>query len=141
MLPLSRPHFIKLRLLENEREIASTFYWRSSAAYKGAKTMTGPCVSGFQALDELPRTKLSVSCADGRVTVRNEGGRIAFMVRVDCLGRDGRRIVPVHFSDNYISLLPGEAQSISVESDLTVDSIRAQGWNTDPSMAVAGKES
>ena len=39
---MSSPHFIKLRLLENEKEIASTFYWRSSAAYKGAKTMTEP---------------------------------------------------------------------------------------------------
>ena len=135
-LNLAKPHFIKLRLFENKKEIASTFYWRSSAAYKGAKTMTGPCVSEFQALDELPRTKISVSCAGGRVTVRNEGDRIAFMVRVDCLGRDGRRIVPVHFSDNYLSLLPGESQSISVESDLTVDRIRAQGWNTDSSMAV-----
>ena len=61
--------------------------------------------------------------------VTNAGERIAFMVNVQCFGTDGKRIVPVHYSDNFFSLLPGEAREVSVEGCPDGAEIRAEAWN------------
>ena len=112
----AKPHFLKLRLLKNGDEIDGNFYWRSCDAYRGMKTMTGPCTAGFAELANLPRTKLEVtSAAAGRgmssVTVRNVGDRIAFLVR---LAPKDMSSVGVHYSDNWFSLLPGEVRTVTV---------------------------
>ena len=112
---LDKPHFIKLRLFEGSREIASTFYWRSNSRYAGPKTVTGPCVAGFEELVNLPKTSVSMRREGDRIVLTNEGERIAFMVNVQCYGKDGRRIVPVHYSDNFVSLLPGERAVVEFE--------------------------
>ena len=126
---LSRPHFIKLRLSENGTEIASTFYWRSGSEYKGPGTVTGPCVACFEALDDLPKTTLkAVDVADG-VRVTNTGGRIAFMVEVQCFDDTGRRIVPVNYSDNFFSLLPGETRLVRFERPQNLKLVRTTCWN------------
>ena len=128
-LNLSHPHFIKLRLIEGGKEIASTFYWRSASKYEGPKTVTGPCVVGFEKLSELPPTTLKLARTTAGAKVTNTGGRIAFMVNVQAYGQDGRRIVPVHYSDNFFSLLPGEAREVSVEGRPDGAEIRAEAWN------------
>ena len=112
----AKPHFLRLRLLKNGDEIDGNFYWRSCDAYRGMKTMTGPCTAGFAELANLPRTKLEVtSAAAGRgmssVTVRNVGDRIAFLVR---LAPKDMSSVGVHYSDNWFSLLPGEVRTVTV---------------------------
>ena len=112
---LSKPHFVKLRLMEGDREVDSTFYWRSSSVYEGQDTATGPCTGGFAALSDLPRTDVRLVRDGDRLTVENCGDRIAFMVEVRCIGKDGRRVVPVHYSDNFVSLLPGERVTLTVE--------------------------
>ena len=126
---LTRPHFIKLRIREGGEEIASTFYWRSGSEYKGPGTVTGSCVAGFAALSDLPKTTLeAVGIADG-VRVTNTGDRIAFMVEVQCLDDAGRRIVPVHYSDNFFSLLPGESRIVRFERPQGLKQVRTSCWN------------
>ena len=128
-LNLTAPHFIKLRLFGKGVEIASTFYWRSASRYEGPKTVTGPCVAGFEKLNELPKTTLRLVRTAKGVKVTNTGERIAFMVNVQCFGKDGKRIVPVHYSDNFFSLLPGETREVSVEGCPDGAEIRAEAWN------------
>ena len=126
---LSRPHFIKLLLLEGCEAVDSTFYWRSGSEYKGPGTVTGPCVAGFAALSDLPKTTLeTVEIADG-VRVTNTGDRIAFMVEVQCFDGTGRRIVPVHYSDNFFSLLPGESRIVRFERPQCLKLVRTSCWN------------
>ena len=112
----AKPHFLKLRLLKDGREIDSNFYWRSCDAYRGMKTMTGPCTAGFESLASLPETKLEVKRLESaagrtRLSVRNAGDRIAFFVRVAPVGADS---VGVRYSDNWFSLLPGESRDVTV---------------------------
>ena len=126
---LEKPHFVMLRLLEGDSEVDSTFYWRSSSIYEGQDTATGPCTGGFAALSELPRTSLSVMRSDRGVSVRNAGGRIAFMVEARSFDENGRRIVPAHYSDNFFSLLPGETKDILIECDTMVRSVGVSSWN------------
>ena len=128
-LHLSLPHFIKLRLIENGKEIASTFYWRSASEYKGAATVTGPCVAGFEKLSDLPKTTLELTRTERGARVTNAGGRIAFMINVQCFGKDGRRIVPVHYSDNFFSLLPGESREVEINGAGEEARVAASAWN------------
>ena len=128
-LHLSLPHFIKLRLIENGKEIASTFYWRSASEYKGAATVTGPCVAGFEKLSDLPKTTLELTRTERGARVTNAGGRIAFMVNVQCFGKDGRRVVPVHYSDNFFSLLPGESREVEINGAGEEARVAASAWN------------
>jgi len=126
---LTRPHFIKLRLLENGQEIASTFYWRSNSKYEGPETVTGPCVAGFEPLMNLPKTTLSMTRQGNDVRVTNTGDKIAFMVNVQCYGADGKRLAPVHYSDNFFSLLPGESRTVEVEGVPSGADYKLQVWN------------
>ena len=127
-LNLNEPHFIKLRLIENGKEIASTFYWRSASKYEGAETVTGPCVAGFEKLNELPKTKVSLACDGKFMTLSNDGEKIAFFAEVQFY-KDGRRCVPVFFSDNFVTLLPGEKAEIRVEDVPKGAEARLSGWN------------
>ena len=124
------PHFIKLRLSEQGKEIASTFYWRSASRYEGPETVTGPCVVGFEKLDELPRTMLAVERTADGVRVTNAGEKIAFMVNVQCVGPDGKRLVPVHYSENFFALLPGESQTVQIEGAPRA-AVSVSAWNAD----------
>lgn len=133
-LVFDKPHFIKLRLLENGEEIASTFYWRSNSAFTDPAGATGPCVGGFEELDNLPKTTLAarqVSDADGKlvVEVENTGDKLAFMTELRLEGADGKYLKPVFFSDNFFALLPGEKKTVVAEHPAASYTWRVQSWN------------
>jgi len=49
-------------------------------------------------------------------TLKNDTKTPAFNVRLKVVGaKDGKRILPVIYSDNYITLLPGERRIITME--------------------------
>ena len=130
---LAKPHFIKLRLYEQGKEIASTFYWRSNSAYSDERReeAVGPCAGGFEELANLPRTTLKVERTSQGVTVTNTGDKLAFFVRLKAM-KDGRLVVPVHYSDNYLNLLPGESAEVVIE-DLPPDAeLVVSEWNISP---------
>ena len=53
------------------------------------------------------------------VTVRNPGSHVALMTHLQLRRKDsGERVLPVYYSDNYISLIPGETKTISIEASL-----------------------
>jgi hypothetical protein len=57
--------------------------------------------------------------------------------------KSGSRILPAYFSDDYISLLPGETQEVEIEYPLQVSDhcepqLNIRGWNLVPqTVAVA----
>ena len=131
-LHLSKPHFIKLRLFESGKEIASTFYWRSNSPYSEARReeAVGPCAGGFEELVNLPRTTLKVERTEKGVRVTNTGDKLAFFVRIKAM-KNGRLAVPVHYSDNYLNLLPGETADVVIEDLPAGTEIDVSAWNTD----------
>ena len=56
--------------------------------------------------------------------------------KLTVFGGDGKRVLPAYFSDNYISLLPGETQSVEVafpeEALKGQPAISLRGWNVVP---------
>ena len=128
---ISKLHFIRLRLLdESGKEIAGTFYWRSTDAYEGPSydknygKLTGPTTSGFEDVCNLKpaslKSKISCSSADGRhfVTLKltNTSSRIAFFTQIQLLDQVGKPVRPSFYTDNFFSMLPGESREIVVET-------------------------
>lgn len=68
---ISQVHFIKLRLYnEKGKEVASTFYWRSSDKYEGSKPSPVLLPPGLESLSQLKQTRLKTS-----FQTRKENGR------------------------------------------------------------------
>jgi len=131
---LSSIHFIKLELRDaTNKLISDNFYWRALPQHP----------DDLQALNTLP-----VVTIDAKVTRRTAGDKcflditlnnpkstIALMVHVQ-LHRNStnERVLPVYYTDNYISLVPGETKTITIEaarSDLKGDLplVLVDGWN------------
>jgi hypothetical protein len=67
---------------------------------------------------ELKHTATVEQNADGSwsgsITLRNDSTTPALMIRVNVVGeKDGDQILPIFYSDNYVSLLGGEQRQIS----------------------------
>jgi len=121
---ISNVHFIKL-LLEDEKgkAVADAFYWRSKDEYKGAWTMTGPATGGFQEINKLTKTTLSVISTEQRsgkvvllkVNVKNTGNSLSFFTQLRLADQRGMSVSPAFYSDNFFNLLPGEEKAVKIE--------------------------
>jgi hypothetical protein len=109
---LSSVHFIKLTLKKGDKTLSENFYWRS-------------LIDGnYQALRDLPEVKLQNSSRSEKTgkewilttTLNNTSKTPALMIRLKVVGKNsGNRILPVFYSDNYVSLMPGETKIISMK--------------------------
>jgi hypothetical protein len=127
-------HLLRLRLTRADgRTLSENTYWR----YDRPRDM--------QALNDLSGARLEVSRgrttrragrASVTVTVRNKGRVVAPMVRLSLRDRHtGHRVLPAHYSDNYVWLLPGEEREVTISCPLgarhTGDlAVTAQGYGT-----------
>jgi len=83
--------------------------------------------------------KITRSDVEGKshllVTLHNPGAQVALMTHLQLRRKgSGERVLPVYYSDNYVSLLPGESKDITIEvatSDLKGDGalVLVDGWN------------
>jgi Exo-beta-D-glucosaminidase Ig-fold domain/Glycosyl hydrolases family 2/Glycosyl hydrolases family 2, sugar binding domain/Glycosyl hydrolases family 2, TIM barrel domain len=151
---LSPVHFIKLDLKDSTGKLLSqNFYWRGPNSGL-ANAFTGD-PDNLKSLDSMKTVTLHASAAqseaDGKlqisVSLHNPGPGIALMAHLqlrhgkpsssanpDPLTNVTSRVLPVYYSDNYISLVPGESRTITIEAaeaDLKGDSpqIVVDGWN------------
>ncbi len=126
---LSRTYFVSLTLEDKHGAVLSrNFYWLSTVDdvldwTKRQWYYTPTQVHGdFTDLATLPPVTLDVKTAfdhdgaDNRalVTLTNPGRSPAFFVRLRVLQEpDGPEILPSMWSDNYVSLLPGETRTLT----------------------------
>ena len=108
---LSSVHFIKLTLKKGDKTLSENFYWR------------GLVDGNYQALRDLPVIKLQNSTKTEKsgkewiltTTLNNTSKTPAMMIRLKVVGKNSNnRILPVFYSDNYISLMPGETRVITM---------------------------
>ena len=140
---VAKLHFIKLQLRDQAGKLLSdNFYWRGAFNRE----------NNLQALATLPTVKLEAAAkradAGGKclleVTLRNPSGNIALMAHLQLRRQStGQRVLPVFCSDNYVSLIPGESKSITVEAnstDLKGDQplLTLDGWNVTVSPVSSG---
>ena len=127
-------HFIKLTLQDEAgKALSDNFYWRASAEN----------AADLRALNELKTVTLDAQLVrqdeDGKcritVTLHNPGTQVALMTHLQLRRRtSGQRVLPAYYTDNYISLVPNESKTISVEAslaDLKGESplLVVDGWN------------
>jgi beta-galactosidase/beta-glucuronidase len=104
----------------------------------------------YTAMETMPKVVLGaeVSRADANgktvvtVTLHNTTAHVAVMAHVQLRRKSGERVLPVFYSDNYISLVPGESRTITMEaaeSDLKGEDalVVLDGWNVSVSEASA----
>lgn len=142
---LSQVHFVKLELRDAGGKLLSdNFYWRGSQAKPDDLT----------ALEALPVMTLGAQLkrrdAAGKVflevTLNNPGPQVALMAHLQLRqGPAKARVLPVFYSDNYISLAPKEAKTVTIEVAASAlkggkPLVLIDGWNiavTPVSSAVA----
>jgi hypothetical protein len=140
----SAVHFLKLALHNAAGELLSgNFYWLGLPDHPGDLT----------ALNNLPTVTLTATAAelDGKIagqrllaiTLHNPTQSIALMAHVQLRRKSGERVLPVFYTDNYVTLLPDETRTIGIEaaqSDFKGDDplIVLDGWNVTIAPATFG---
>ena len=121
-------YFLKLTLTASGNELTRNIYWLTTKE------------KDYTSLSNLPKTTPDVHITmdnrndnyTGTVTLTAKD-HISFFNRIKVFDkRTGKRILPVHYSDNYITLMPGDEQTVTLEfaSSLPKDQIdiRIESW-------------
>jgi hypothetical protein len=130
---LSSVYFLKMELKDAGGKLLSdNFYWRAQPVHRDDLTD----------LNKLPVVALGAQVerkdADGKalvtVTLHNSAATVALMAHLQLRRKSGARVLPVFYSDNYVSLVPGESRTITIEADLKDlggedASVVVDGWN------------
>jgi hypothetical protein len=150
---LSAVHFIRTELRDaGGKLLSSNFYWRAQPNQPANKP-SGQPTGQFElrlpgtnddltALNNLHTVTLTAQVkrtdAAGKrtltVTLRNPSTDIALMAHLQLRRKSGERVLPVFYSDNYVSLTPNETRTITIEAALSdfdgEDAVIAfDGWN------------
>jgi hypothetical protein len=135
-------HLLRLTLEGGDgRVLSRNTYWR----YRTPAAM--------QALSSAPRTKVSATIgrlsrsgtrAELTATVRNDGSAVAAMVRLSLTNdTTGQRVLPTLYSHNYLWLLPGESQTVTLSWPVRALTsgrplLTVEAYNSRPSTAFSG---
>ena len=120
---------VKLELKNAESKLVSdNFYWLAADS------------AAFRLLNKLPAASVTGSLGSSEtgggpfmtVQLKNRGSSPAIEIKLTLVdSRTGERILPAYYSDNYVSLLPGESREISIG----YGSVPGQGQ---PQLAIRG---
>jgi hypothetical protein len=106
--------------------------------------------SAYRQLTRLPAAAVTASATSQRagdtvqlrVHLQNGGKTVALANKLTLFNADGSRILPAYFSDNYVSLLPGEARDVQVEYPASAATgapqIQLRGWSEAPTTVLVG---
>jgi len=107
--------FVTLQLLDKaNKPVSDNFYWIDNN-------------NDFTPLSNMKKARLTASARSGQaskdeqivqVHIKNPSDSLAFFVRLKlCQDLKGTEILPSFWSDNYISLLPGQSKDVTVTID------------------------
>ncbi|MDQ2835461.1 MAG: glycoside hydrolase family 2 [Acidobacteriota bacterium] len=125
---------VKLELLGADGSLISqNLYWLGAmpSSYRELNSLTPTLLRANAARvneGDMVKTKVELTNADKVVSLANK------LTLLDV--KTKQRILPAYYSDNYISLLPGETREVEIEyprtfSDTSVE-IAIRGWNATP---------
>jgi exo-1,4-beta-D-glucosaminidase len=162
----ARTGYLRLDLADAAGTPVSTnFYWLSTVAedldwdFDGQGPRRWTSLADYRALADLPPVALEASASkapvdgdDGlRVVLHNPSASLAFLVRLEVApAPDADEVLPSFWSDNGVTLLPGETREVSVSwraadmdlaaaaggGDPSAPVVRLSGWNVAKALAV-----
>ncbi len=122
--------FLRLRLSDkNGKQVDENFYWLSQPG------------KSYEMLNDLEEVELNIEITESQgklktVRVNNPGDETAFFTRMKVTDSKHELALPVFFSDNYFSLLPGESKTLTVDLSLLPEQkasgglqLETEGWN------------
>ncbi|KQS41209.1 glycoside hydrolase family 2 TIM barrel-domain containing protein [Pedobacter sp. Leaf194] len=120
--------FVSLRILdESQKVLSENLYWlpAKDGEYKGLQKMKSVA----------PEVKATQNFK-GKVLVtltNSAGNPVAFFNRIALIdAASGKRILPAFYDDNYISILPGESKTVTVEyHGNQKTAVEVYGWNVE----------
>ncbi len=99
-------YFVRLQLSDKRGIVSENLY------------IMGREENNYRALTTLPKAdveqQVTIQGETVRVTLRNKGKSVAPFLRLNLKGADGEQILPAIYSDNYITLMPGESTTITI---------------------------
>jgi exo-1,4-beta-D-glucosaminidase len=132
---ISSTYFIDLRIIKDNRELANNFYWLSTKKdildydieFESWYYHTpSKQYADYSALNTMKKTEINYSVSSTKETnltqykieLNNESSRVAFFIEMQLIdSKTSEVILPVIFSDNYVSLLPNEKITIMAKVD------------------------
>jgi hypothetical protein len=147
---LSPVHFIKLLLSEKKGNVVSeNFYWHSTARSPAVDANQkdkhkNESFENYLALNDMKPISLNGSFSakeiEGKttltITLENPTSQIALMAAVKVVLGDGssKRMLPIYYDDNYVTLLPREKREVHAEFETALlkrsqPSVLLTGWN------------
>jgi len=122
--------FLRLMLKDKGEILDENLYWLSDKP------------RNYEQLNDLAETKIKVTLerttpGKTRVILDNPGSETAFFMRLKVLDSALELVLPVFFSDNYISIFPGESKTVELDYAASVQftqgekkmKLAVEGWN------------
>jgi hypothetical protein len=122
--------FLRLTVTgEDGAVLGENTYWHNRRAYQD-----------YHLLNDLPSAAVEIKFAavsslkDGdtlyTLTLENTGTVPAVQVSLKAYDKTGNMLLPVFFSDNYLTLLPGDRKTVTAEVPVgQADVLKLGGWN------------
>ncbi len=158
-LTLPRPardssvYFVRAQLLDwSSKVVSENVYWqsqrlddvgdpRNDAAFELTQTSWAD-MTGLNTMAQVPldvTASRSPHPGDNRVTIRlrNPSSQVAFFERAELTSTpEGDEILPVEYSDNYVTVFPGETVELQGQpwTGATANWVRVTGYNTPPQL-------
>jgi beta-mannosidase len=135
---ISPIYFVKLDLLSAKDDLLSTnFYWQNTTPDNEHTDLTGLAALPTADLQATATMRSEGTNTIMTVTLQNPTPTIALMTHLQLhQKRSGKRVLPVFYSDNYVTLVPGESRTLTIQfatKDLGRDSplLLIDGFNVD----------
>nr|WP_235009684.1 sugar-binding domain-containing protein [Mycobacterium sp. 3519A] len=145
--------FVRAQLLDKAgNPVTENVYWQSQQlddigdpSNDFAFELKQASWADMTGLNSMPKVALDVSASraadpsDNRVTIRlhNPSPNVAFFERAELVSTpDGDEILPVEYSDNYVTVFPGETVELHGQAwtGVTPHWVRVTGYNTPPQL-------
>jgi mannosylglycoprotein endo-beta-mannosidase len=112
--PIPPTYFVKLDLTDTAGQLLSTnFYWQTATQDDLTALATLPTAR----LEATAKSHIEATNTILTVILHNPTNTIALMTHLQLHQKQsGKRVLPVFYSDNYITLIPGESRTITIQA-------------------------
>lgn len=123
------PVLVRLEATDAGGQVLSTnSYWQAQddAGYRALTGMAAATVTATTSLQGEGEETLA------NVTLTNTGQVPAIETKLTVMNADGTQVLPAYFSDNYVTLLPGESRVIEIRyptAKADKPGVTLRGWN------------
>ena len=116
---VSETHFIKLYLTDSEGNTLSDNFYINGTEYGNHQAMASMSKADVKVSSNFEKvadgSEIHGDEWRGSVVLENRSNVPAVMVRLNVVGnQDGDQILPMFYTDNYFSLMPGEKKTVSL---------------------------